>query len=962
MAGDGRVSDRLWKDVGSVQLIPVRLSIDSKAKYCLDNPHYKLVCKKTISKQTWRKNLNELAENLDELSLAEQALFFSLTDYTIDSAEALLAEAVIKKPNSVNLWNDLAAISLFSAQSDSSMAKLERALSANETALSISPNYEQALFNRALIYEALILNDNALAYWEKAAHYSNETWSKAAKEKKQVLKQLNTNKMAKLKLQTTENKVSEFIRGKGFTASYLENPIQFCESDNKITNNSFLRQAVTWSCENIGDKSYSILLSLQQAMLAYESGSYEIAEKELLSLYEKIPNESPLCETARSIHGSTMFASSRLEEAKAILQNNNIWQCENEISPVHAARNASFLGSIALRQLKIGPAIDYYQEAIELLKGETELELLAKAYALLADAHIAANRPSLAWHWGKQALNVVSSMPNSPKLANICGFLADIAAALDAPHVQFEYAKCFLTRLQLDAAPYLRAIAYIAVAEAKTPLFIDAQPELEQAKKIIEENNLGADIKAHFEYALGQNIAKLSPELALVSLERAQKVFEEQGNKEFELLTKAKALSLKQGDEDSGLRDTDTEDLAIKASNVQATTQELNIHLSLERRFRPIHEIRITNYLDKQNYHKAFISLLQARGIAFENMDKYIEFVAKKHKEKSASLVLSYIDNVISVWLIDGSGLKEAFVSPIENLEIIVNNASNMSANIGAYDRKKSLISLYDATIRPIQSYIEDYETLYIVPDDKLFGVPFPALRDEKQHKFLIEQTNVLISPEFSASLQNDSAISKNTDKAIVIDASIADASRTLPFASKEASSVYSLLSDNYTTTLYQGESVDRNRFMDALQSASIVHFSGHGELNSEQPELSNLVFGAHPESALFAKHFYTLSNKVTAKLVTMAACDTAAFSDNQPHALALVRPLLDAGSGFVLGSLKPIGDRQYARMMHNFYTSLAHENDVYKAFRYMQLKEINAKHRGGPSSWAAVNLFSYIK
>ncbi len=952
--------------MSSIRWIQPRTSIDAELEVCTNKIPDVDRCSRVLQNDEIDGYRKSIEPQLARLTDHEKGLYYLITGSNMKIANRLLAESVVKNPDSADLWNDFAALSVANMNAETPWGALENALSATESALKIEPFHARAHFNQALIFEKLQLIDQAIISWSKAEKFSTLPWSLEARKNIESLQNSNGTAIG----QSINHQGAKLMRGEGFLKFIAEDRDRFCNSGSTewrimgeklkaLYGDELVLEGVSWVCAD-NDKSRLMLgVMLQESIQSYAVGDFNAAKTRLNSLRDKLPVDSPLCPVARSLHASAVFAMAELSKARDVLDPLNGWLCEDVQSPFLEARNATILGSIALREAHIETAIRHYTFAIERLEKSGEVELYARAMALLAEAYSKANRPNIAWKWAGLALKgIVANKANRKSLPQICGFLADISGFLKVPHVQLAYAECFRDNLTQTHSPHLHVLARVALAEAYIALGRDAHEVLSQAAEIIKSNDIGADITAHYEYVNGLSVAKVSPMLGLASIQNAQLKFSGQQNRELEMLARVSAIDLK-GHETSN---EEIEALANMVSQIQSSNNTLELSHSLQRRFRPIHEARIESYLQEGRQQAAFVSLLQARGINAENFSHYLNAVAKAHNPGKASLVLAMVNGHVSGWLIDAAGIEANYYVKIEEADSVIANASSAHIIGGLRSRRASLSLLYDSIIGPIEDKLNNYDHLYIVPDDKLFSVPFPGLWNDHDQKYLIELVNVLISPELVISNAKQSLHEDKHELAVLFDASMADATRKLPFAKLETGNLVEILKTKYSTELYQGVASTKDHFLYALQNATIVHFSGHGEINTILPEMSNLIFGAQPGSELLVGDLYALSSQISAILVVLAACNTAAYSELQPHALALVRPLLDAGAGMVMGSLLPISDRQYNRMMNNFYRALLISDDIPAAFREMQLTEISLGKSKDPVKWSAVNLYSYIQ
>lgn len=149
---------------------------------------------------------------------------------------------------------------------------------------------------------------------------------------------------------------------------------------------------------------------------------------------------------------------------------------------------------------------------------------------------------------------------------------------------------------------------------------------------------------------------------------------------------------------------------------------------------------------------------------------------------------------------------------------------------------------LYTILIRPIESYLAKQSTLCIIPDDKLFYIPFPALIT-KDDRFLIEEYRFTRAPSATVLTQclhlNKGTTDGKRRKVLVV-----ATDDGLPQASTEARTIYEYYKP-YSTYVSQPNSQE---LPGLVQDFEIVHFVGHSEVNKDGYPV--LIFASPTPSA----------------------------------------------------------------------------------------------------------------
>lgn len=182
-----------------------------------------------------------------------------------------------------------------------------------------------------------------------------------------------------------------------------------------------------------------------------------------------------------------------------------------------------------------------------------------------------------------------------------------------------------------------------------------------------------------------------------------------------------------------------------------------------------------------------------------------------------------------------------------------------------------------------------------------------------------------------------------------------------LPYTAVEADRILQLASDDRTLKAV-GFAATRSAAIDKdLGRFRIVHFATHGYFDSEQPELSGLVFsrfdqqGRPLDGLLLAGEIYGL--RLSAELVVLSACETGLGRQVRGEGLiGLTRGFMYAGAPRVAISLWAINDRATADLMGNFYRELLSGNQSMSAsaaLRSAQLRLRRNPRWRAPYYWA---------
>ncbi len=207
---------------------------------------------------------------------------------------------------------------------------------------------------------------------------------------------------------------------------------------------------------------------------------------------------------------------------------------------------------------------------------------------------------------------------------------------------------------------------------------------------------------------------------------------------------------------------------------------------------------------------------------------------------------------------------------------------------------RPSARELYQLLIKPAQAQLRSKTNLVIVPDDKLWELPFQALLNEG-NRYLIESSAVSYSPSLTVLREmKEQREKRRIDPAssallalgnpAIGRATIERATLTLrdgkldplPEAEQEVKALGQLYGAA-RSKVYFGAAAREDRAKTEAARADILHFATHGILNDSSPMYSHLVLsgGDKNEDGLL-EAWEIMQLDLRAELVVLSACETA--------------------------------------------------------------------------------------
>jgi CHAT domain-containing protein len=131
-------------------------------------------------------------------------------------------------------------------------------------------------------------------------------------------------------------------------------------------------------------------------------------------------------------------------------------------------------------------------------------------------------------------------------------------------------------------------------------------------------------------------------------------------------------------------------------------------------------------------------------------------------------------------------------------------------------------------------------------------------------------------------------------------------------------------------STLYLDDEADQWKLREELQkSDGFVHIATHASRSSENPLFSRILMSDGP---FFPFDLFGVD--VSARLVTLSGCQTAAPGLYYGNSFSLAKAFYQAGARDVLASLWPVSDKVSMIFMAAFYRELRQTDDVATAYR----------------------------
>ncbi|MGD1961257.1 MAG: CHAT domain-containing protein [Fulvivirga sp.] len=297
----------------------------------------------------------------------------------------------------------------------------------------------------------------------------------------------------------------------------------------------------------------------------------------------------------------------------------------------------------------------------------------------------------------------------------------------------------------------------------------------------------------------------------------------------------------------------------------------------------------------------------------------------------------------ITIWMVDRRNIKAVQVA-VSELEI----SREMSAFRNAVSLQmsefinKSLNKLYKYLITPIESDIDVYENLIIIPNGVSHFLPFQALRNSKS-QYLIEKFIISTAPSASV-WYHCKRLSQSEFQSKFLGLALGNSAigqfPGLPGTLTEVNQLASI----YKSFDTQNEQGFTEGFLkEAVSDYDYVHIATHGVLNTRQPGYSYLLMhpSEHDDGRLTVNEIFNI--KLNARLVTLSACETGLGELSRGDDLiGLSRAFIYSGTPAVVVSLWKVDDATTSVLMKRFNGYLSSGKGAAESLAFAQRDMIN--------------------
>ncbi|HOP06533.1 MAG TPA: CHAT domain-containing protein [candidate division Zixibacteria bacterium] len=347
-------------------------------------------------------------------------------------------------------------------------------------------------------------------------------------------------------------------------------------------------------------------------------------------------------------------------------------------------------------------------------------------------------------------------------------------------------------------------------------------------------------------------------------------------------------------------------------------------------------------------YHRRAVSHSSAKAVSGQNGVTPETLLRRLRKQKRSLVVYHGDDDSLGAFVANGDGVVyvslDCCTNEVEGLVrklhfLAERTVSHRHEAVSTTEACEYYLGrIYALLVAPLLSHCRRDEIVF-VPSGVLMQVPFMALCDESG-RYLKDDRGIQIAVDpLQPPVSSKGAYNRLKSAVFAVD------SEELPLVRKEGKQISRIFDNAKFYSAKRASSVHLMR--ELVESKGFVHVAAHASRSSENPLFSRILLADGPYFP-----FDLFDSGVSARLVTLSGCQTAAPGLYYGNSFSLARAFHQAGSRQVLASLWPVADEVTERFMTDFYRRLKKSGSVVASYR----ETINDMHRWccNPALWGA--------
>ncbi len=259
---------------------------------------------------------------------------------------------------------------------------------------------------------------------------------------------------------------------------------------------------------------------------------------------------------------------------------------------------------------------------------------------------------------------------------------------------------------------------------------------------------------------------------------------------------------------------------------------------------------------------------------------------------------------------------------------------------------------LWQKLIAPFNAQIADKKRLLILPHRELYQIPFAALYDKNNGRYLIEQWQLQLAPSATILGWCQKRETGTAPPLLVGYPGQPEQEDYLFGVPQEIEQLQSIFPN--ADTLQNNEATTGN-VLNQMGNRPLIHLAGHIFYNAQEPLEAGMPLA--DGRWLRASDLYLQYGRLAGSIVTLSGCSSGRGRTIGGDVLGLTSAFLYAGATAVIAGLWQVNDAATAKLMKLFYQKLNAGASVSDALQYAQLNLLHSSNFGHPYFWSPFQL-----
>jgi CHAT domain-containing protein len=269
---------------------------------------------------------------------------------------------------------------------------------------------------------------------------------------------------------------------------------------------------------------------------------------------------------------------------------------------------------------------------------------------------------------------------------------------------------------------------------------------------------------------------------------------------------------------------------------------------------------------------------------------------------------------------------------------------------------------LYATLLSPISTEINRHAKLVIVADAKVTGIPFGALVDPRNGRFVLDDHSVVVAPSVSTFLALHGAAATRPNRVLALGDPAFDSRR---FPALERLSEARIEVEEVAASYAQSErlidtAATRDRFLKACKTSDVAHLAAHEIVGRTfATSVIPLAVSADDSGLLYATDIAAMT-LTRHPVVMLDGCESAVAAEGSGSVRSFATAFLAAGARSVIGTVMDVDDHDARVFAIAVHRQLRMGVPAAVALRNAQQELRNIAPGAGTRQWMAYQAYGF--